>query len=110
MKDECSGKPISEVVCLRSKMYSILLEGDKNIKKAKGTTKVVTKKEISHQNFKEALFSRRTFKHGMNRLRSKGHQIFGEHLTKTTLSPFDSKRWIKEDGIHTLAYGHKDAR
>ena len=110
MKDECSGKPISEVVCLRAKMYSILLEGDKNIKKAKGTTKVVTKKEISHQNYKEALLGRRTFKHGMNRLRSKGHQIFGEHLTKTTLSPFDSKRWIKEDGIHTPAYGHKDAR
>ena len=109
MKDECSGKPISEVVCLRSKMYSILLEGDKNIKKAKGTTKVVTKKEIKHQNYKEALFGLRTFKHGMNRLRSKGHQIFGEYLTKTTLSPFDSKRWIKEDGIHTLAYGHKDA-
>ena len=102
MKDECSGKPISEVICLLAKMY-------KNIKKAKGTTKVVTKKEISHQNYKEALFGRRTFKHGMNRLRSKGHQIFGEHLTKTTLSPFDSKRWIKEDGIHTLAYGHKDA-
>ena len=110
MKDKCSGKPISEVVCLRSKMYSILLEGDKNIKKAKGTTKVVTKKEIKHQNYKEALFGLRTFKHGMSRLRSKGHQIFGEHLTKTTLSPFDSKRWIKEDGINTLAYGHKDAR
>ena len=47
MKDECAGKPISEVVCLRSKMYSILLEGEKNIKKAKGTTKVVTKKEIT---------------------------------------------------------------
>ena len=110
MKDECAGKPISEVVCLRSKMYSIWLDSDKNIKKAKGTTKVVTKKEISHQNYKDALFGRQTFKHGMDRLQSKDHQIFGVHLNKTTLSPFDSKRWIKDDGIHTLAYGHRDIR
>ena len=110
MKDECESKPILEVVCLRSKMYSILLESDKNIKKAKGTTKVVTKKEISHQNYKEALFGQRTFKHGMDRFQSKGHQIFTVHVNKTSLSPFDSKRWIKEDGIHTLAYGHKDTR
>ena len=44
MKDECAGSLISEAVCLKSKMYSILLENDKNIKKAKGTTKAVTKK------------------------------------------------------------------
>ena len=108
MKDECNGKTISEVVCLRSKMYSILIEGGENKKKAKGTTKVVTKKEISHQNYKDALFGRQSFKHGMDMFGSEDHQIFGVHLNKTSLSPFDSKRWIKEDGIHTLAYGHKD--
>ena len=43
MKDGCGGALISEAVCLRSKMYSILLEKDKNIKKAKGTTKAVRK-------------------------------------------------------------------
>ena len=69
MKDECNGKPISEVVCLRYKMYSILFEGG-NKKKAKGTTKVVTKKEISHQNYKDALFGRQSFKHGMDMFRS----------------------------------------
>ena len=108
MKDECAGEPISEFVCLRSEMYSILLENDKNIKKAKGTTKVVTKKEILHQHYKDALFNTFTFKHGMDMLPSKDHQIYGVHLKKTTLSPFDSKRWIKDGGIHTLAYGHKD--
>ena len=108
MKDECAGKPISEAVCLRSKMYSILLGNDENIKKAKGTTRVVTKKEINHQHYKEALFNKKSFKHGMDTLRSKDHQIYGIHLNKTTLSPFDSKRWIKDDGVHTLAYGHKD--
>ena len=108
MKDECAGALISETVCLRSNMYSILLDNKKNTKKAKGTTKAVTKKEIVHQNYKDALFKKTAFKHGMNMLRSVNHQIYGPHLNKTTLSPFDSKRWIKDDGIHTLAYGHKD--
>lgn len=95
MKDECFGKPISETVCLRSKMYSISLGGNNNkisIKKAKGTTKQVTSKEINHQNYKDALFNKKTFKHGMNMLRSERHMIYGLHVNKTTLSPFDSKR------------------
>ena len=108
MKDECAGSLISEAVYLRSKMYSIQLENEKNIKKAKGTTKAVTKKQITHQNYKDALFKKTAFKHGMNMLRSKNHEIFEIHLNKTSISPFDSKRRIKEDGVHTLAYGHKD--
>ena len=86
MKDECNGKLISEVVCLRSKMYSIVIEGGENKKKANGTKKVVTKKEISHQNYKDALFGKQSFKHGMYMFRSENHQIFGVHLNKTSLS------------------------
>ena len=110
MKDKCAGALISEPVCLRSKMYSILLESDKNSKKGKGTTKAVTKKEIVHQNYKDALFKKFAFKHGMNMLRSKAHQINGLHLNKTTLLPFDSKQRIKVDGIHTLAYVTRSKR
>ncbi len=41
-------------------------------------------------------------------LRSEGHKMYGLHVTKK--SPMDTKRWIAEDGMHTLAYGHKNAR
>ena len=102
MKDKCAGKLISETVC------SILLGNEKIIKKAKGTTKQVTSKEINHQNYKDTLFNKKTFKHGMDMLRSEGHKIYGLHVNTITLSPFDSKRWIANDGIHTLAYSHKD--
>ena len=108
MEDESAGVPISEVVCLRSKMYSILLGNDKNMRKAKGTTKVVTKKEILHQNYRDAIFNKEAFKHGMDMLRSKDHQIYSVHLNKTTFSPIDSKRWNTDDGVHTLAYNYKD--
>jgi len=44
----------------------------------------------------------------MDTLRSENHRIYGQHLNKVSLSPFDSKRWIHENGIQTLAHGHKD--
>ena len=109
MKDECAGRPIAEYVGLRPKMYSILEAGGQNIKKAKGVGKNVVRKRIYHELYKEALFGRRTFRHEMDVLRSKGHRIYGQHLCKISLSSLDTKRWIADNGVDTLAYGHKDA-
>jgi len=91
MKDECAGTPIAEAVCLRPKMYSILRADEKNIKKAKGVKKNVIKKIITHEKYKETLFSAKQQRHGMNILRSEGHEIYGMHVNKISLSPFDSK-------------------
>ena len=44
----------------------------------------------------------------MDVLRSKGHHTYGQHINKISLSPFDSKRWILENGIDTLAYSHEE--
>ena len=110
MKDECAGRLIAEYVGLRPKMYSILEADGGNIKKAKGVKKNVVKKNITHGQYKEALFGRKTYRHGMDVLRSEHHIIFGQHLNKISLSPFDSKRWIAKDGVETLAYGHRCTR
>lgn len=109
MKDECAGRPIAEYVGLRPKMYSILEAGGANIKKAKGVKKGVVKKHIRHEQYRTALFEKQTFRHGMDVLRSERHRIYGQHLNKVSLSPFDSKRWIADNGVDTLAYGYKDA-
>ncbi|MEW8333911.1 MAG: hypothetical protein AB2692_23475 [Candidatus Thiodiazotropha sp.] len=106
MKDECVGRGIAEYVGLRPKMYSILVASGKNIKTAKGVRKATVKKHIRHSQFKEALFEKQTFRHGMDVLRSECHRIYGQHLNKVSLSPFDSKRWIAKNGVDTLAYGH----
>ena len=108
MKDECAGRIIAEYVGLRPKMYSILEADGRNIKKAKGVKKSVVRKNICHRQYREALLDKKTYRHGMDVLRSERHIIFGQHLNKTSLSPFDSKRWIAEDGVETLAYGHKE--
>ena len=107
MKDECAGVPIAEYVGLRPKMYSILKGDSAEIRKAKGVKKCVVKKQLRHEQYKEALFDRKTFRHGMDMLRSERHQMYGIRVHKISLSPFDSKRWISDNGVDTLAYGHK---
>jgi hypothetical protein len=110
MKDEFAGVPVAEFVGLRPKMYSILKSDSKELKKAKGMQKNVVKQQIRHQQYKESLFEKKVFHHGMNSLRSEGHKIYSLHINKVSLSPMDTKRWIAEDGIHTLAHGHNDDR
>ena len=91
MKDECARTPIAECVCLRPKMYSILKEDEKIIKKTKGVKKCVVKKQIMHEQYKETLFGAKQLWHEMNILRGEGHEIYGMHVNKISLSPFDSK-------------------
>ena len=44
----------------------------------------------------------------MNIIRSHCHEIYAEKINKIALSSDDDKRAIMSDGIHTLAYGHKN--
>ena len=90
MKDECAGRLIAEYVGLRPKMYSILEADGRNIKKAKGVKKSVVRKNIYHDQYRETLLDKKTFRHGMDVLRSERHHIYGQHLNKISLSPFDS--------------------
>ena len=63
-------------------------------------------KEITHEHYKEALFGRKQLMHKMKILRSEGHEMYGMCMNKISISPFDTKRRIADDGIQTLAYGH----
>ena len=110
MKDECAGVPIAEYVGLRPKMYSVLRADEQLIKKAKGVRKYVIKKQISFENYKDALFNKKQYNHKMNMLRSQKHQIYGISVNKTTLSPLDTKRYISADGIKTYAFGYQAER
>ena len=105
-KDETAGDPVREFVGLRAKMYSIKLEDGKEKKTGKGIKKSVLKKEVRHQDFKDCLMEKREFQHSMMNFRSQQHQVFTLKQTKKSLSPFDDKRFILEDGYTTRAHGH----
>ena len=72
--------------------------------------KNVIEREITHQRYKESPFERKQYMHKMKILRSEGHEMYGMCMNKTSISPFDTKRWIGVDGVHTLAYGHRAIR
>ena len=54
-KDETLGIPIIEFIGLRSKMYSILTNDDKEKKTARGISRSVIKNELKHKTYKDIL-------------------------------------------------------
>ena len=105
-KDEAAGMPIVEFIGRRSKMFSYVTDNGKNEKTAKGVRKYVIKKNITHENYKDCLLNGKQMLHSMRTIRSDHHQIGSYQLNKISLSCFDDKRYIHEDGIHSYAYRH----
>ena len=105
-KDEAAGVPICEFVGLRSKMYSYIKDNQKGGKTAKGIKKNVIKKDITHDNYKQTLFNNQQMYHKMKTIRSESHQLGSYEINKVSLSCFDDKRYIHEDGKTSYAYGH----
>ena len=109
MKDEFKGKIISEFIGLKSKMYSLVAVNNEETKNAKGVNKNVVK-DIRHREYIDILFNKQMIKHKMKRIQSKLHTIGTYNVCKISLSYFDDKRYILNDGISSLAYFHKDIR
>ena len=105
-KDEAAGIPITEFVGLRSKMYSYMKDNDKGGKTAKGIKKNIIKKNITHENYKNVMFNNKQMHHTMKTIRSNLHQLGSYELNKVSLSCFDDKRYIHNNGVASHAYGH----
>ena len=56
------------------------------------------------------MLNKQIARHKMRRIQSKKHKIGTYEINKISLSCFDDKRFILDDGIHTLAYFHKDLK
>ena len=107
-KDEAAGIPIIEFIGLRSKMYSYIKDNQKGGKTAKGIKKNVIKNNIIHDDYKETLFNNKQMYHKMKTIRSENHQLGSYELNKVSLSCFDDKRYIHNNGINSYAYGHNN--
>ena len=104
-KDESTHSPIIEFIGLRSKMYSYIKDDDNENRTAKGIKKNVIKNDINHQNYKETL-NNQQLHHKMKTIRSINHNLSSYEINKVSLSCFDDKRYILNDGINSYAYGH----
>ena len=106
-KDEAAaGVPIREFIGLRSKMYSYIKDDQTGGKTAKGIKKNVIKKDIEHKHYKQTLLEKKQIHHKIKTIRSQKHQLGSSEINKTSLSCFDDKIYILEDGISSYAYGH----
>ena len=55
-------------------------------------------------------FNKNLIRHKMKRIQSKLHRIRSYDVCKISLSCFDDKTYVLDDGIRSLAYFHKDVR
>lgn len=107
-----NGEITTEFIGLRSKVYATAVEGDEErekklaVKKSKGVKKNVVENGISFEDYKECLFKTVEKIKRMNLIRSYHRDVFTIEANKKALSPFDDKRFILEDCISALPYGH----
>ena len=109
MKDEFKGKIINKFVGLKSKMYSLVIVNNEEIKKAKVVNKNVIK-NIRHKKYVDFLFNTYFIRNNMKGIQSRLNRIGSYDVFKIYLSFFDDKRYILDDDINSLAYFHKDVK
>lgn len=104
-KDETGGTPITQMAGLRSKMYSMKYANEE-VKRAKGIVKSVVKNELRHQQYVDCLCESKIVMCQMNVIRSRKHNLQMLHVSKLGLCAFDDKRYVLDNGMETLAFGH----
>ena len=87
-------------------MYSYIKDNQTGGKTAKGIKKNVIKNVIKHENYKDTLFNNKQMYHKMKTIRSQNHQLGSYEINKVSLSCFDDKRYILDNGIKRYAYGY----
>ena len=102
MKDVSEGKINDEFVGLKSKIYSMKNIDGKESNTAKGVN-IATK----FNEFKDTLFNKKVVRHKIKRIQSKKHKIGTYEVNRISLSCFDDKGFVLDDGIRTLTYFHK---
>ena len=85
-------------------MYSIKLDDDSEKKTAKGIVRNVIKNHLKHAQYEHILDTGERMTSSMKLIRSFDHDI--HTVTKISLSAYDDKHFIQDDGISSYAYGH----
>ena len=60
--------------------------------------------------FKDTLFNKKIIRYKMRRIQSKKHKMGTYEINKVSLLCLDDKRFLLNNGIHTLAHFHKDLK
>lgn len=105
MSDENAGNVMLEFVGLRSKMYSVRVQDQKETKKAKGL-KSAAARTLTFDDYLNCLNNQSMLFKTQISIQSKHHTIFTIKQTKIGLSPFDKKRCLLPNSTDTLPWGY----
>ena len=97
-------------VALKSKIYSIkdeIQKENRENKKRKGFSSIAVN-NIKHKEYLDVSFNKKSSE--ACGIQSKLHKIETYGVSKISLSCFDDKRYILDDGINSWTYFHKDTR
>ena len=107
MKDECSDEPMTEFVGLRSKMYSVRVNGEYRFKKCKGVKYGVVQRTIQFDDYKRCMDENSVASRVQRTIVSRAHRVYTIQQCKLALSPFDDKRYlVPHSKMETLPWGH----
>ena len=107
MKDESGRKIMTEIVSLRPKTYSYLMDDGSKVKKAKGPKNCVTKRKLKSQDYKNSLLNNKDIPKSQQRFKSEAHIVYTEKVNKIVLSSNDDKRLQTFDRITSYPYGSR---
>ena len=96
---------IEDFVWLKAKIYSFLLDDNGEHKKGRGMNRNVVA-TISHNEYKDVLLSNRCLRHAINKIQIKDHRIGTYKINKISLSCFDDKIYIQNNGYDRLDLGY----
>ena len=97
---------MTEFVALRSKVYAFRNK-DEEVTKAGGVPEEARKNQLSVEKYLECLRSGQVGEQLRSmQLQSRDHVLRDVEVEMKGLSPLDDKRWVREDGLRTYAYGH----
>ena len=98
---------ITEFIGLRAKLYSYTVDGeDQSHNKAKGTKQCVVKRDITINDYRDSLYNRTKKIVSQNGIRSYGHDLYTERISKVALSGNDDKVHILDNNVNTRNLGH----
>ena len=92
-KDEVNGNLITDIIFLKSKVYTYKTE-QTEVKKLKGCSKATRNKNLCFNEYDEVLNSTEEIFKKQYQIHSKKHEIFFEEINKKILSSFDDKRYL----------------
>ena len=112
--DELPTEIIREVIVLKPKMYSILTKqltspDSGHTAKAKGVSRTA-KKHITHENYRSVLKESGTSLARSRAIRTLKNNVYTVNVCKRALSAFDDKKFILDNGVDMLSYGHYKLR